>query len=122
MRTVRVFLIGALVAGGLAVLASGATASTPAASKTCQSLTSLNQKLQKALASAKTGKVDTGVVGDVSSSFKKVPKGSPGSVKSAMGTIASVAGNVAHSSSTAHALAVIRNSGAKFTSAVVPVS
>ena len=45
MRTLRVLVVGALIAGGLVVLAPGATASVSAASKTCKSLTALNQKL-----------------------------------------------------------------------------
>jgi hypothetical protein len=119
MRTIRVLVVGVLLAGGLAVLAPNAVASAPAASKACQSLKSLNQKLEKALASDRTGKVDTGAVSDVASSFKKPPKGVPANVKSAMSTIASVASNVGHSGSTAGALAALRRAGAKLTGAVV---
>jgi hypothetical protein len=119
MRTIRVVVVGVLMVGGLAVLAPGATAATPQASKACQTLNSLNQKLEKALGSAKTGKVDTGAVSSVSSSFKKPPKGTPSSVKSAMNTIAGVASSVGHSGSTAAALGVIRNAGAKLTAAAV---
>jgi hypothetical protein len=118
MRTIRVVVAGVLMAGGLAVLAPGAMASTPSASKACQTLNSLNQKLEKAL-NTKTGKVDTGAVSAVSSSFKKPPKGTPSSVKSAMNTIAGVASSVGHTGSTAAALGVIKNAGAKLTAAVV---
>jgi hypothetical protein len=119
MRAVRAMFIGVLVAGGLTVLAPSATASTAAASKACTSLQSLNQKLEKALKSADTGKVDTGAAGDVSSSFRKAVKSSPGSLKSAMNTIASVGDDVSHTGSTAAALAVLKSAGAKFTGAVV---
>ena len=119
MRTLRVLVVALLIAGGLAVLAPEATASAPAAPKVCQSLNSLNQKLQKALASARTGKADTAAAGVVSSSFRKGAKNSPGSLKSAMNTIAGVAGNVAHSSSTAEAVAALKNGGTKFATAIV---
>ena len=46
MRTLRVLVVGALIAGGLVVLAPGATASVSAASKTCKSLTALYQKIE----------------------------------------------------------------------------
>jgi hypothetical protein len=118
MRTLRILVVGVVIAGGLAVLGSGATASVPAVSKTCKSLNSLNKKLQKALTSADAGQFDSGAVSDVSSSFRKAAKSGPKGLKSAMNTIASVAENVAHSSSTAGAAAALTNAGAKLTSAL----
>jgi hypothetical protein len=119
MRTLRVLVIGVLIAGVLAVSASGAIASAPAVSKICRSLNPLNQKLQKALSSADSGKVDSGAVKDVSTSFGKAAKSGPKTLKSAMSTIAAVAANVAHASSTAGAAAALKNGGAKLTSALV---
>jgi len=119
MRTVRGLMVGVLIAGGLVVMAPGAVASTPAVSKTCQSLNSLNQKLQKALTGTRAGKVDVGAVSDVASSFRKAAKTAPGSVKSSMNTIAGVAGDVAHSSSTAEAAAVLKSAGAKIGAALL---
>ena len=118
MRTLRVLVVGALIAGGLVVLAPGATASVSAASKTCKSLTALNQKLEQAFASGDTGKVDTGTVSDVSSSFRSAAKSAPKSLKSAMNTISVVAANVAHTSSTAEAAAALKSGGAKLASAL----
>jgi hypothetical protein len=119
MRTLRVLVVGALIAGGLAVLAPGATASVPAASKACKSLNTLDQKLQKALASAETGKVDSGTISNLSTSFRNGAKTAPKSLRSAMTTIAAVAANVAHTSSTAEAAAALKNGGSKLTSALV---
>jgi hypothetical protein len=118
MRTLRVFVVGALVAGGLAVLAPGAVASVPAASKTCKQLNALNQKLQQAFASANTGTVDTAAISNMSSSFRSAEKSAPKSLKSAMTTISTVAANVAHTSSTAEAAAALKNGGAKLASAL----
>ena len=100
------------------MLAAGATASVSAASKTCQSLTALNQKLEQAFASGDAGHVDTGTVSDVSSSFRKAEKTAPKSLKSAMNEISVVAANVAHTSSTAAAAAALTNGGAKLASAL----
>ena len=118
MRTLRVLVVGALTAGGLVVLAPGATASVSAASKTCKSLTALNQKLEQAFASGDAGKVDTGTVSDVSSSFRSAEKSAPKSLKSAMNTISVVAAKVAHTSSTAEAAAALKSGGAKLASAL----
>ena len=119
MRTLRMLVVGALIAGGLAVLATGATASVPAASKTCKSLNTLNEKLQKALSSTRTGKVDTGTISNLSSSFRNGAKTAPAVLKPAMKTIAAVAANVSHTSSTAEAAAALKNGGAKLASALV---
>ena len=118
MRTLRVLVVGAMIAGGLVVLAPGATASVSAASKTCKSLTSLNQKLEQAFASGDAGKVDTGTVSDVSSSFRSAEKSAPKSLRSSMNTISVVAANVAHTSSTAEAAAALKSGGAKLASAL----
>jgi hypothetical protein len=58
MRTFRVLVVGVLVAGGLAVLAPGASASVPAVSKSCQTLSTLNKSLEQAIADGNAGKFD----------------------------------------------------------------
>jgi hypothetical protein len=118
MRTLRVLGVVVLMAGGLAVLASGATASVPAVSKTCKSLSSLNQKLESAFANANKGKVDSGAIGNLSSSFRSAAKTAPKALKSAMSTISSVAANVAHAGSTSKAAVALKNGGAKLASAL----
>jgi len=119
MRTLRVVLIGVLVAAGLAVLAPGAIASVPAVSKTCQSLNTLNKNLEKALSSGDTGKFDAGAITNLSKSFRKVAKTAPKSLKSAMNTIADVAASVGHTSSPLAAAVVLRNNVQKLTPATV---
>ena len=84
-------VIGVLVAGGLTALAPGANASVPSVSKTCRSLNSLNENLQKALASGDSGQIDTGAISNLSKSFRKAEKTSPKSLKSAENTIADAA-------------------------------
>jgi hypothetical protein len=119
MRTFRVLVVGVLVAGGLAVLAPGASASVPAVSKTCQSLNSLNKNLEAALAAGNAGKFDSGAISNLSKSFRKGAKTAPKSLKSAMNSIADVAGSVAGSGSTAEAAAALKKGGAKIASALV---
>jgi hypothetical protein len=119
MRTFRVSVVGVLVAGGLAVLAPGASASVPAVSKTCQSLNTLNKNLEQALASGNAGKFDSGTINNLSKSFRKGAKTGPKSLKSAMNTIADVAANVAGSGSTGAAAAALKKGGQKFSLALV---
>jgi hypothetical protein len=119
MRAVRVLVIGVLVAGGLTVMAPQATATSGGTAKACQTLKSLDQKLQKALTNEKSGSFDQGAVSDVASSFRKVPKGTPSSLKTAMSELASVASNVSHSGSAAGAAAALKSGGAKLESALV---
>jgi flagellin-like hook-associated protein FlgL len=118
-RPFRVLAIGVLVVGGLAAWAPGANASVSSVSKTCKSLNTLNQTLDKALASADTGHVDTGAVDNVSKSFRKAAKNGPKSLKSAENTIADVATSVSHTSSPTAAAATLRAAEAKLTAAVV---
>jgi hypothetical protein len=116
MRSVRVLAVGVLLAGGLAVLAPGANA---AVSKTCQSLNTLSQKLDDAIASGDAGKVDSGEINNLSKSFRKAAKTAPKPLKSAMNTIADVAADVADTGSPAAAAAALKKAGQKFTSALV---
>ena len=119
MRTIRLLVIGVLVAGGLAALAPEANASVPTVSKTCRTLNTLNQNLEKALASGESGHVDTGAISNLSKSFRKAEKTSPKSLKSAENTIADAAANVSHTSSPAAAAAALKAAGQKLTVAVV---
>jgi hypothetical protein len=119
MRTFRVFAVGALVAGGLAVLAPGAGASLPAVSKACRSLNTLNTSLDEAVASGNSGKFDSGAINNLSKSFRKAAKTAPKSLKSAMNTIADVAANVAGAGNTAAAAAALKKGGQKFSVALV---
>jgi hypothetical protein len=116
MRSLRVFAVGVLLAGGLAVLAPGASA---AVSKTCQSLNTLNKKLDDAIASGDAGTVDSGAINNLSKSFRKAAKTAPKPLKSAMNTIADVAADVADTGSPAAAAAALKKAGQKFTSALV---
>jgi hypothetical protein len=119
MRAVRVLLIGVLVAGAVTVMALGASASVPAASKACRSLNTLNQNLDKAIASGNSGKVDSGTINNLSKSFRRAAKTGPKALKSAMNTIADVAADVAETSSPAAAAAALRRAGQKFSAALV---
>jgi hypothetical protein len=119
MRSIRVSAVGVLVAGGLAVLASGASASVPAVPKTCQSLNTLNEKLDAAIASGDAGKFDSDAINKMSKSFRKAAKTAPKTLKAAMNTIADVAANVAGAGSPAAAAAALKKAGQKFTSALV---
>src|SRR5436190_4336292 len=119
VRTFRVLVVGVLVAGGPAVLAPGASASVPAVSKTCQSLSTLNKSLDKAVANGYSGEVDSGAVNNLSKSFRKAAKTAPKALKSAMNTIAEVAADVADTGSPAAAAAALKKAGTKFTSALV---
>ena len=119
LRTIRLFVIGVLLAGGLAALAPRANASVPSVSKTCRTLNSLNQNLEKALASGESGQIDTGEISNLSKSFRKAEKTSPKSLKSAEKTIADAAANVSHTSSPAAAAAALKAAGQKLTTAVV---
>lgn len=119
LRTSRLLVIGLLVAGGLTALAPGANASVPSVSKTCRSLNSLNQNLQKALASGDSGQIDTGAISNLSKSFRKAEKTSPKSLKSAENTIADAAASVSHTSDAAAAAAAIKAAGSRLTAAVV---
>jgi hypothetical protein len=119
MRTFRVLVVGALLAGGLAVLAPGASASVPDVSKTCQSLSTLNKSLEQAIASGNSGKFDSGAINNLSKAFRKVAKTGPKTLKSSMNTIADVAANVAGSGSTAAAAAALKKGGQKFSLALV---
>jgi hypothetical protein len=118
MRALRALVVAVLIAGGVAVLATQASASAPAVSKTCQSLNSLDAKLQKALSSSKSGTVDSGAVSDVSTSFRKAAKSGPGSLKSTMNAIADIARDVSHTSSTAEAAVALKKDTAKLESAL----
>jgi hypothetical protein len=118
MRPFRVLVIGLLVAAGLGARVPGANASVSGVSKACRSLNTLNQNLDKALASGNTGHVDTGAVSSLSKSFRKAAKTSPKSLKSAENTIADVAANVSHTSSAAAAAAALKAAGTKLTVAL----
>ena len=118
MRTSLV-LIGVLVAGGLAVLAPGASASGPAVSKVCKSLDTLDTSLDKVIASGNSGKVDSGAINSLSKSFRKAAKTGPKSLKSAMNTIADVAADVADAGSPVAAAAALKKAGQKFATALV---
>jgi hypothetical protein len=119
MRRFRVFVVGVLVAGGLAVLAPGAGASLPTVSKTCRSLNTLSKNLDKAVANGNLGQVDSGAINSLSKSFRKAAKTAPKSLKSAMNTIADVAADVADAGSPATAAAALKKAGQKFAGALV---
>ena len=119
MRSFRVLAVGVVVAGGLSVLAPGASASVLAVSKTCQSLNTLNKKLDDAIASGDAGNVDSGAINNLSKSFRKAAKTAPKTLKSAMNTIADVAEDVAGAGSPAAAAAALKKAGQRFTSALV---
>jgi hypothetical protein len=106
-----------------AALAAGASASVPGASNTaskkCQSYSALNARLDAALSSGDTGKVDTGAVNDVAKGFRSAAKSAPKSLKSAMNTIADVANSVSHTSTPLAAAAELKKAGPKITSAVL---
>ena len=68
MRMFRVLVVGVLVAGGLAMLRPGASASVPALSKTCKSLKSLDKNLNKVVTSSK---YDSGAANNLSKSFRQ---------------------------------------------------
>jgi hypothetical protein len=118
MRTLRGLVVGVLVGAGLAVLAPGAIASVPAASKTCRSLTTLNSNLEKAFKSGDSGKFNAGSVATLSKSFRKAAKTGPKSLKSAMNAIADVAASVSHANSPLAAAGVLRSNLSK----LVPAS
>jgi hypothetical protein len=118
MRPLRVAVIGVLVAAGLVAWVPGANASASSASKTCQSLTTLNKNLEKAFPSGNSGHLDTGAIENLSKSFRKAEKGSPASLKAAESTIADVAANVSHTGSTAAAAAALKAGGTKLTTAL----
>ena len=119
-KFLRLAVAGALIAGmGGMFAASGASASVPAVSKTCQSLNTLNENLDAAIASGDAGKVDSGAINSLSKSFRKAAKTAPKPLKSAMNTIADVAAHVAGAGSPAAAAAALKKAGAKFTSALV---
>ena len=71
---VRVFVVGALIAGGIVMLAPGASASVPASSKTCKSLESLDKVLNKVVTSSN---YDSGTINNLSKSFRKAAKTAP---------------------------------------------
>ena len=114
-RLSRALVIGALVAGVLAASVPGANASVSRVSKTCRSMNTLNQNLDKALASGNTGHLDTGAVNTVSKSFRKAAKSGPKRLKAAENTIADVAASVSHTSSPAAAAVALKAAGAKLT-------
>ena len=70
MRVFRVLVVGTLMAGGLVLLAPGASGSVPTVSKACKSLKSLDKKLNKVIAGGESGNYDSGAINDVSKSFK----------------------------------------------------
>jgi hypothetical protein len=119
MRVFRVSAVGLLIASGLMVLAPAASGAVPGVSKTCKSLQSLDKQLTKVLDSSNAGKYNSGTVSDLSKSFKKGEKTAPKSLRSSMGTIATVAASAAAAGNPTAALAVIRNAGAKLTAAAV---
>lgn len=116
MRVFRVFAIGVLIAGGLVMLAPGASGSVPALSKTCKSLKALDKKLNKVVQSSN---YDSGTINDLSKSFQKGAKTAPKSVRSAMNAIAAVASDAASAGSTAAAAAALKKDGQKLATAAV---
>jgi hypothetical protein len=118
MQSLRVFVVCSLVAGGLAVLAPGASAAVPVVSTTCRSLNTLNENLESAITNGDAGKVDSDAINNLSKSFRKAAKSAPKSLKSAMNAIADVAADVADAGSPAAAAAALNKAGPKFTSAL----
>jgi len=118
MRVARVLMVGALIAGGVALLAPGAGGSVPALSKQCKSLQALDTKLEAALAST-TSNYDSGSISNLSKSFKKAAKTAPKAIKSAMNAIASVASDVASQGNATAAAATLKKDAAKVGPAVV---
>ena len=119
MRTFRALVVVLLALGALVVLQPAAGAAVPGQSKTCRSLSSLDTKLHAALESGNSGKVDTSAIGSLASSLRKDEKSSPKSIRSAMGTMADVAANVAHTSSPAAAALALKQGGQKLAAALV---
>ena len=116
MRTFRVFVLGVLVASGLAMLAPGASASVPALSKTCKSLKSLDKVLNKVVTSSN---YDSGTINNLSKSFRKAAKTAPQSLRSAMNAIAAVASDAAGAGSPTAAAAALKKDGQKLSAAAV---
>ena len=119
MRVFRVLVVGALMAGGLVLLAPGASGSAPAVSKACKSLKSLDKKLNKVIAGGESGNYDSGAINDVSKSFKNAAKTGPKSLRSAMRTIASVASAAAAAGNPTAAAAALKKGGQTLAAAAV---
>jgi hypothetical protein len=116
MRRFRVLVVGALVAGGLAMLGAGASASVPAVSKTCKSLKSLDKTLNKVVTS---NNYDSGTISDLSKSFRKAAKTAPKSLRSAMNAIADVAADAAAAGSDTAATAALKKDAQKLSAAAL---
>jgi conjugal transfer/entry exclusion protein len=116
MRMFRVLVIGVLVAGGLAMVTPGASASVPALSKTCKALQSLDKSLNKVVTSSN---YDSGTISNLAKSFRTAAKTAPKRLRSAMNEIAAVASDAASGGSTAAAAAALKKDAAKLSAAVV---
>ena len=112
----RLLVVGVLVAGGLALLGPGASASVPASSKNCKSLKSLDKTLNKVVTSSN---YDSGTINDLSKSFRTAAKTAPKSLRSAMNAIADVASDAAAAGSDTAATAVLKKDGKKLSAAAV---
>src|SRR5262245_23394957 len=114
MGVFRGLVIGALIAGGLVMLAPGANAAVAAAPKTCKSLKSLNKKLNKVVESCD---YNSGTINNLSKSFRNAVKTAPKRLRSAMSTIAAVASDAADAGSPAAAAAALKKDGQKLAAA-----